>query len=378
MKILQMLLKLFPKSFQQAMGEAWVEASEMELKNRQALLGKRNSVVLGFVLETLFVVIPSAHQEVRQLQLAGHSPRVNVASYIPLTRNWLQKTLSFLVDYWMFNLLGCVASVMYFVQGENQNVEYGYNVSMMVLGSIALIVFAVHWKRVINWWNTFHRPIVAPIVHLAVGGYIGALLMLSLMVASISQDSEKVMKEYLNVRNQMGLTYNSNDERTNMWFNKGMLRAEHKDQWCQQSTARMETLQSGLVSNNDNFFKGMLIGTLWSQIYTHNCIPDDNQYLATRHALEQQTLTKYPTGRFIWPLQFAPPFNGFVQHQNTIGIMGLYSPDKYCKDYVNKTKSEIDEAKVDMVCSGFKNAGSVDMLQAQNIRHHVEQTLTGS
>lgn len=378
MKILQMLLKLFPKSFQKAMGEAWVEASETELKNRQALLGKRTSVVLGFVLETLFVVIPSAHQEARQLQLAGFSHNVNVASYIPLTRNWLQKTLSFFIDYWIFNLLGCVASVMYFVQGENQNVEYGYSVSAMTLGAVALIAIAVYWKKMVNWWNTSRRPIVAPVVHLALGVYIGALLMLSLMVASISKDSTKVMVEYLSVRDQMGLTYNSNSDRTNMWFKNGVLRAEHKQQWCQQSTTRMQTLQSGLVSNNDNLFKGLLIGTLWSQMYTNNCIPDDNQYLAARHTLDQQTLTKYNTGHFIWPLKFVPPFNEFVQHQNAVAVLGLYSPNKYCKDYVNKTQSEIDEAKAYMVCSGFENAVSVDVSQAQNIRNHVEQTLAGS
>lgn len=376
--MLQILLKLFPKSFQQNLGEAWMEASETELKNRQSLLGKRNSVVLGFVLETLFVVIPSAYREAPQLQLAGHSSHVSVASYIPLTRHWLQKVLSFCFDFWMFNALGLVGSVMYFVQGETQKVEYGYNVSALVLGTIALVALTVYWKKMVSWWNASHRPIIAPIVHTVLGMYIGALLMLSLMVASISKDSSRVMGEYISVRDQMGLTYNSNDERTNMWFKNGVLRAEHKEQWCQQSTTRMQTLQSGLVPNNDNLFKGMLIGTLWSQIYTHNCIADDNQYLTARHALAQQTTTRYNTGRFPWPLEFLPPFNGFVQQQNSVAVMALYSPHKYCADYVNKTKPAIDEAKASMVCSGFKNAVSVDAPQAQEIRHHVEQMLSGS
>lgn len=61
MKTLHFLLNSPPKSFQKAMGEAWVEASETEIRERQKSTGKNAQVVMAFALETLFNVLPKAY-----------------------------------------------------------------------------------------------------------------------------------------------------------------------------------------------------------------------------------------------------------------------------------------------------------------------------
>lgn len=326
MKTLRILLKLFPTSFQNEMGEAWLEASETEIRQRQQHENKKFAVVVAFAMETLLTVLPQAYNVGVVL---GNSPQ----SFVPQQNKTIAKSVDFTTNWGVFHCVGFIVAIHVAVASAYPNMF-----TVWVYGLVfVLLLIAASYKSIYRWWVQRDKPIVS-VIGGTVFGFVSTFnLILLMFIPAEIETSVGNFAMYNELRKQMG--YDS-AQPTNEWFEqKGediQLRSERKEQWCELSRARLEGAATSLQSG-DNGVSGSLLSGLVADTYAQGCWSNEDLYIAERHKIAAHSMSYTQMDNLFAAVDWVWTFKILKDSRNYMRVKSLYSPQKYCFEYTSKT-----------------------------------------
>jgi len=366
MRTLRGLLKLFPRSFQEQMGEAWLEAAETEIRHR-AQGRKLWPVMVAFCWETLANVLPQAYSLSKTQPLSEKSEKDFVAQPRPKISEWLEWFSGFV---W-FTFIGgglCLYLVMLSVT-DAQIHDF-----IVYWGLVLMVCFVFRANSLWKWWVTNKKPILAPLMFTTLGLFITSALLFFALWGTETPDQEYTA--YQNVSEQMGLVGGSNQE-TNEWFAKGSLRPEKQKQWCGQAQIRLQTWQATL---NTSLFTTALL----QQTHVYGCW-EENAYIALSHKLYLNSLKKSPREKILWFSKWMPVLGSLQNWEESKRQRFLLSSKKYCYQYTttyfslkdgphsNSTVAPKDMGEVREFCEQFEGSKPVTVAQAAAVRLSIHQ-----
>jgi len=290
MVVLKILLKLFPKSFQESMGDAWLEASETEIKQRQIKQGRKKIVVLAFAWETLWNVLPEAHNNTRPSQ--GYT---SVENFVPQENEIVLKSFLFGINVLRFYCFGIIIGLHVAVA---KFVPEMINVWKFTVPATIVLLFIfnkfINQKSQKTEKKFIKMSSIVSAVSGLIPGYITPFLFLVSIVSPYEMDNTGAsFNQYQEIKNQMGL---SDNDQGRTWFvgegDSRVLRPDKKQQWCDLNRARIETATTMLQGSGAGRLSGMLVAALSFQTYKNGCWENDGQYIALRHTIAAKSLGK--------------------------------------------------------------------------------------
>lgn len=359
---LKILIKLFPRSFQEQMGEAWLEASETEIQERQKREGKKLAVTLGFIWETLYTVLPQAHSHTAEFALAAPS----VQEFVPEQNETVLKILVWVGNMMLFHVLGMVIALHAVLLSVFPQVVSEWKYSF---GGLLLCALLMH-KVIYRWWCRRNKPLFSAMLG-TLFGYIGGFSLIFLIVAPYEFERTAVsLNQYTEMRSQMGLMDNAEGHK---WFaiteQDRVLRPEKKEQWCALARARVETLSS-VEGSGSSKLSGFLFASLASVVYQKGCWTDETQYIALQHKIAKNAIRSEIFDDMFSPFEWI----GAVHQFKILELGGqevkkkvLYSPRRYCYDYVQLRHKNPEEV-VKGFCQQFEEKKAMSTIQSQTVR----------
>ena len=369
MVVLKMLLKLFPKSFQDNMGDAWLEASETEIKQRQIKQGRKQTVVLAFAWETLWNVIPEDHSNLQMTN--GYK---SVEDFVPQENEIVLKGFLFTINMLRFYCFGIIIGLHIAVAKFAPEVANVWKFTVP-----ATILFIVLCNKFILKGNSYEKYVAGPMPLIScisglVPGCITPFFFLVGIANSYEMDSSsKVFQQYQEIRNQMGLNNNVQGQE---WFvgegSNRVLRAEKQKQWCEINRARMQTSAIMLQSSGTSRVNGLLIAALSHQTYKNGCWENDEQYIALRHTVAANSLGK---NLFLDMWKNVDWVVGIPKVGVEYGSKNLYSPQQYCREYTDVHTKDYTGKFVDIenLCGQFKSLVSMNLEESKTVRARSDQ-----
>ena len=353
MKTLHFLLKLFPKSFQKTMGEAWVEASEMEIRERQKSTGKNVQVLMAFALETLFNVLPKAYN-------IGEEDTPNVADFVPTSSVVITQTINFLTIVFISFLMAFALTIHWLVASSVENPYIFWSFAITVTVLIVYMMFLLYFSK--SQWLKNKIQWVGRVVGAATGVFAALVLMTQMMLFVTMGNMSHNFVAYDSLTEEMGIR-----EENNQWFKDGMLRSEKKDLWCATNRVRIETIMDTFVASEDNLAMGFLMSAASASVYTRGCWDNDANYIAHQHRITAKSLNTPLIekmfasfdGVFVWKI--------LNYHRATAVKNAMYTPQRHCVIYMSHYNLN-NEKLVKNFCSQFSKTTFVSAQEAKNVR----------
>ena len=364
MKTLRVLLKLFPRSFQNEMGEAWLEASETEIRHRQNAEGKKFSIVVAFAMETIFTVLPQAYN-VGQSEISP-SPQ----DFVPEKNKTIAQIVDFFNTWGIFHCAGMVVALHVIVASV-------YSPATILLGFWGFIVFALicmSYKKIYRWWVKNNKPIVSVLGGATVGFFSTFVFVFLMFMPGQMDAGHRDFAMYQDLKKQMG--YDPKHP-TNEWFEEtqgyARVRPEHKTQWCALSRARLEGATAALQPGQDNMLSGVLLSVILADTYAQGCWDNEDLYIAQRHKMATLSTGFIQSENLFGAVDWMFVFKKIKEARALMRTKSLYSPQKYCleytaKNYFDKTGKFLQDTDLKETCEKFPENQSMRTPQAQAIR----------
>lgn len=372
MKILRVLLKLFPRSFQKQMGEAWLEAAEQQIQEKKSEISQsENRVVLAFVLETLFVVLPHAYRLSFTEDVKNDMFKLDHQQLLPKKKkSQFDELVEFVFDYGHLCLLSfCICIYWAFI------IIFDLPLKVFVIPLVCLGLFymlsrfqkiSLFVKRIYTQEEIGKRfkEILFVCFHVFLGAFLANCFLMKIMLNKIEQDDMDAFYQYRMLHEQFD-------------FTKNPANISH-EQWCTVSIARLETLSQSMSSTTDQSIRSLLIGSHWSLVYGENCwstVAEQKQYTASRLALSSDAFKKSKYSKKWWST--SPTLLWvFKNYLKNIEQKVLYSPYDFCLDQMNwewgqKNKDVMPQSVV-ALCTHFSDTTSLSLATEKDVREFVQ------
>lgn len=369
MKTLRILLKLFPTSFQNEMGEAWLEASETEIRQRQNAEGKKFSIVVAFAMETIFTVLPQAYN-LKQSEIAP-SPQ----DFVPEKNKTIAQIVNFFNTWAIFHCGGMIVAL--YIVGASVFLPAA---KVWIYWAIcAFLVISTSYKSIHCWWIRNDKPIVSIISGSVVGFFSTFLIIIIIFFPAQIEATAGHFAMYDELKEKIG--YDSENP-TNEWFEQTQdnvrVRPERKEQWCALSRARLDGAATALQAGQDNAISGMLISTLLSNTYFQGCWDNEEMYIADRHKIAARSTISPQSERLFATVDWVIGFKDLKEAQRIMRTRSLYSPQKYCleytaKNYYDTTGKFLKDIDLWNFCEKVRQNQSMTMEQARTVRENSDK-----